>query len=274
MRGKDMDYLLAERGRRLLDDLAASKTLFAFDFDGTLATIVRDRRAAHLTASVRRRLGELGRRAPTVVVSGRSVEDLRARVGDAVPYLVGNHGLEGSHVSPQIVEEAHRICRRWTGRMAGEVSVRLRRAGVQVEDKACSLAFHYRTAERPRLARATVLALLSRFDPLPRIVLGLSVVNAIPDGMSHKGDALVRLMRRLNVSHALYIGDDDTDEDIFALPDERIVTVRVGRKKQSAARFFLRRQSEISAVLRYLTARTGPPMRVKIRLRPWPRACS
>jgi len=51
---------------------------------------------------------------------------------------------------------------------------------------------------------------------------------------------------------ALYVGDDETDEDVFALRDARILSVRVGKKNGSAARYFLKRQAEITEVLRLL----------------------
>jgi trehalose 6-phosphate phosphatase len=63
-------------------------------------------------------------------------------------------------------------------------------------------------------------------------------------------------MHQLNCTAALYAGDDDTDEDVFSLPDTRILTVRIGKKKISAARFFLKRQTEITEVLRSIV-KTG-----------------
>jgi trehalose-6-phosphatase len=52
-------------------------------------------------------------------------------------------------------------------------------------------------------------------EPAPRIVLGKSVINLIPAGAPHKGVALLELMVHLKIQCALYIGDDDTDEDVF-----------------------------------------------------------
>lgn len=60
-------------------------------------------------------------------------------------------------------------------------------------------------------------------------------------------------MHQLQISAALYVGDDDTDEDVFSLPDERIVSVRVGKKAATAAQWYLTRQSQIGQLLQYLT---------------------
>ena len=245
-----MEYLLTDRGRSELDALLTVHSLFAFDFDGTLAKIVRDRHTAQLGRPIRLWLGELAKRAPTAIISGRSVEDLRARVGSAVPYLIGNHGLEGLHATQQVVLQARDTCRGWKQLIEERFGTELTRCGVFVEDKSYSLSFHYRSADRKAEAKALAFRVLAELSPLPRIVLGKEVVNVVPAAAPHKGAALLELMYQLNCAAALYIGDDDTDEDVFSLPDTRILTVRIGKKKISAAKFFLKRQTEITEVLR------------------------
>ena len=251
-----MEYLLTDRGRSELEALLTVHSLFAFDFDGTLAKIVRDRHTAQLGRPIRFWLGELAKRAPTAIISGRSVEDLQARVGNTVPYLIGNHGLEGLHVTQQVVQQARNICKGWKQLIEERFGIELTRCGVFVEDKSYSLSFHYRNAGRKDNARALVFQVLAELSPLPRIVLGKAVVNVVPAAAPHKGAALLELMYQLNCTAALYIGDDDTDEDVFSLPDTRILTVRIGKNKISAARFFLKRQTEITEVLRSIV-KTG-----------------
>jgi trehalose 6-phosphate phosphatase len=245
-----MEYLLTDRGRSELEALLTVHSLFAFDFDGTLAKIVRDRHTAQLGRPIRLWLGELAKRAPTAIISGRSVEDLRTRVGNTVPYLIGNHGLEGLHVTQQVVQQARNTCKGWKQLIEERFGTELTRCGVFVEDKSYSLSFHYRNAGRKDDARVLVFQVLAELSPLPRIVLGKAVVNVVPAAAPHKGAALLELMYQLNCTAALYIGDDDTDEDVFSLPDTRILTVRIGKNKISAARFFLKRQTEITEVLR------------------------
>ena len=78
--------------------------------------------------------------------------------------------------------------------------------------------------------RALISRIVAELSPPPRIVLGKSVVNVMPPTASHKGTALLEYIRRLDCSAARYVGDDVTDEDVFALRDARILTVRIGRK--------------------------------------------
>ncbi len=252
-----MHDVLSTPGKRVLDRLAGQAgSLFAFDFDGTLARIVQDRHAAILTGATRDALSALAAAAPTAVISGRSLDDLRPRVEGIPAHLIGNHGLEGLHTSERVMHQAQDCCRAWLKTVAKDES-NLTQAGVAVEDKTYSLTFHYRQACSPQLAREAIFHTISTLAPSPRLVLGKAVVNAIPSGNLHKGSAMLELMHQLRSSAALYVGDDDTDEDVFSLPDERIVSVRIGKKAASAAQWYLARQSQIGLLLQYLIQARG-----------------
>ena len=247
-----MDYLLTEAGKSDLGALLKVRSLYAFDFDGTLAKIVREHHAAKLSRPIRFWLEELGKRAPTAVISGRSVEDLRSRVGTVVSHLIGNHGSEDPHTCREAMQQVRETSSGWLQWVNDRFHDELTRSGVVVENKSYSLSFHYRTTNQRDAARALISRIVAELSPPPRIVLGKSVVNVMPPTASHKGTALLEYMRRLDCSAALYVGDDVTDEDVFALRDTRILTVRIGRKKGSSARYFLNRQAEIAEVLRLL----------------------
>ena len=252
-----MRDVLRAPGKRTLDRIAVQDAaLFAFDFDGTLSRIVQDRNAAVLTKSIREALQALAATAPTAVISGRALADLQPRVEGIPLHLVGNHGLEGLHTSERVMHQAQDCCRAWLKTVATEQE-NLTKAGVLVEDKTYSLTFHYRQASSSQDARDVIFHTAASFNPAPRLVMGKSVVNTIPPGSLHKGSALLELMHQLQSSAALYVGDDDTDEDVFSLPDERIVAVRIGRKAASAAEFYLHRQSQMGSLLEYLVEVRG-----------------
>jgi trehalose 6-phosphate phosphatase len=71
----------------------------------------------------------------------------------------------------------------------------------------------------------------------------------VPSRGPDKGVALLELMLKSDVKSAFYIGDDDTDEDIFTLPHEGLFTVRVGKKNVSQAKFHIYRQNQIDFLL-------------------------
>ena len=56
---------------------------------------------------------------------------------------------------------------------------------------------------------------------------------------------------RLKCNWVLYFGDDENDEDAFALKGN-IVPVRIGRKQRTHARYYLRTQTEIDELLELL----------------------
>jgi trehalose 6-phosphate phosphatase len=91
-----------------------------------------------------------------------------------------------------------------------------------------------------------------------RIVEGKMVVNIVPTGAPNKGTALIALRKRLRCQSAIYVGDDDTDEDVFALASqERLLGIRVGRSRRSRAAYFLTSQAAIDRLLvKLVEART------------------
>jgi len=52
---------------------------------------------------------------------------------------------------------------------------------------------------------------------------------------------------------ALYVGDDVTDEDVFGIDQPgRLLSVRVGDSRGSAAHYYLRKQAEVVRLLAVL----------------------
>ena len=119
--------------------------------------------------------------------------------------------------------------------------------GVWVEDKDLSLAVHYRQSANKAAARRRILAAAQDLKQA-RVYGGKQVVNIVMDDAPHKGDALAAERIRLGCDSVLYVGDDDNDEDAFALKGD-VVPVRIGRKRNSQARYYLRTQEEIDQLL-------------------------
>lgn len=242
-----MRSILGHAYEDVIAQLAWANVLLGFDFDGTLAPIVRDRARAQMRRSTRALLAAVCARYPCAVISGRGYDDVAARLeGVAVAYVVGNHGLEPS-VGMEVFEEAVR-----------QMLPRLRAAldgvqGVEIEDKRFSLAVHYRKSRARGAAREAIESAV-RALPMPtRVVAGKMVVNVLPEGAAHKGVAMIELRARAGADVALFVGDDVTDEDVFEMEQPgRLVGVRVGRSARSAASFFLEDQGQIDALLQRL----------------------
>lgn len=232
----------------VLESLSFTKTLYAFDFDGTLAKIVRVPSEAWMSVVTEKLLRELSTLVPVAIVSGRSLEDLKKRVGFRPQFLIGNHGLEVLGESGSSLKEAEAACKTWLNFLKDFDFG----SGVEIEDKICSLAIHYRRSRSKKESKKRIQKVLSKLRPEPRIVLGKSVVNLLPAGAPHKGAAILDLIQSSKIKHIFYVGDDDTDEDVFSLDYNlgQIMTVHVGQKKSSQAKYFIRDQSEINRLLK------------------------
>lgn len=249
-----MRHLFARESSGVLAQLAWAKVLVAFDFDGTLAPIVADRDMAEMRERTRELFERVCGLYPSAVISGRGKEDVAARLGTApVAYVVGNHGLEPGAGLDDFAEEIGRA------RIALEQALKFV-PGVDLEDKRYSLAVHYRRSRNKGLVRADILAAIAALPIPTRVVAGKLVVNVLPERAPNKGDALLALRSAANADVALYVGDDVTDEDVFELDQPgRLVSVRVGESRSSAAAYFLRDQREIDRLLERLVALRQKP---------------
>lgn len=238
-----MKDILAAANAPVLSQLAWSNMLLALDYDGTLAPIVADPDKARMRESTRDLLERVARAYPCVVISGRSQEDVLKRVrGTGVFEVIGNHGLEPWRRTESFAS----LVQAWVPRLRDRLA---EIDGVVIEDKSFSVAVHYRHASNRRHARAAIVQAAAELDEL-RVIGGKCVVNLIPRGAPHKGTALEMAREHLHCDVAMYVGDDETDEDVFALDDPgRLLTVRVGADVTSRAAFFIKNQENIDTLL-------------------------
>jgi trehalose 6-phosphate phosphatase len=167
--------------------------------------------------------------------------------------VVGNHGIE-----PRFAANRYAVLvKRWHAALAARCQ---ELPGVWLEDKVYSLAVHYRKAADQALTRAAIRSAVATLeasadadDDKPRVVDGKCVINLLPPGAVDKGVALLRECERLSCVAALYVGDDETDEAVFARAEPgRILGVRVGARDDSAASLFLPNQAAVDELLRML----------------------
>lgn len=250
-----MTYLLSEEGRLALRALTSRPILYAFDFDGTLARISQDRDTVTLSQSIYEGLSELAQHIPCAIVSGRALNDLVSRVDGVVPYLIGNHGLEGPLTAPAMLIRAEHICQGWMQRLETDFIQPLNQHGAEIENKRYTLTLHYRGTDEPDRVRMALVLLLNKLVPTPRLIFGKASVNVLPSGEGGKGQAVLALMHHLRQTGLFFIGDDETDEDVFRLSEGLAMGVRVGRHSESLAQYYVKDQGEIEDVIRTLLHR-------------------
>jgi trehalose 6-phosphate phosphatase len=243
-----LPHLSGPEGGAALATLMASRALFAFDFDGTLAPIRPRPSDVHVSATIALRLGKLARRRPVAIVTGRQVADVRDRLGFVPTWIIGNHGAEDEGD----LETGLRAARALDG-LRERLQVRadgLAAAGVLVEDKAQSLALHFRTAPDRVAASALIEEVLAGFTPALHVFGGKLVYNAVAADAPDKAVAVQRLIERAGVDVAFFVGDDVNDEPVFVSALPGWLTVRIGcERRDSAARFCIDGPHEMAVVL-------------------------
>jgi len=166
-------------------------------------------------------------------------------------HVSGNHGLEPWAEKARYAAAV----RTWIARLLPRLADC---EGVRVEDKTYSVSIHYRGARHKRAALATIDHAIRGLRGWHRIQ-GRQVVNLIPRGAPTKGDALEHVRRLLVCETAVYVGDDETDEDVFSRGSQtRLLSVRVGHARHSHARYRLRHQRDVDRFLRQLLALRPP----------------
>lgn len=209
---------------RFRDSLGTGPVEVFLDFDGTLSRIVDQPDDATVDEAVTEALRALSSVARVSVVSGRALGDVRSRVGVPGLWYAGSHGfeIEGPGMEPFTVEEAERqrpAVERAAEELAGTVG---RIPGCELEPKPFSVAVHYRRVDEDRHDDLVeTVERIAREQGL-RCSPGRAVVEVRPDVDWHKGRALERLRDQASGAErdgsiAVYIGDDFTDEDAFAV---------------------------------------------------------
>lgn len=244
-----MKDLLSPEHEDCLVRLATQRTLIAFDFDGTLAPIVPAHDDAYMREHTSALFAQVCERYPCAVISGRALADVAPRLGTArVGHVIGNHGAEPGMGLDVVAHEMARA-RHQLGPLLECFP------DIELEDKRYSLSLHYRQALHKEHALAAIVAAVSRLGPFIRIVPGKLVINVVSGRARNKGDALLALWRSQPFETALYIGDDITDEDVFAHQHpRRLIGVRVGESRASAAGYFVQNQAAVDTLLKRLSA--------------------
>jgi trehalose 6-phosphate phosphatase len=212
---------------RLREHVQAGGRMWLFiDYDGTLVPIAPTPDQALPDSDLLSLLGELAQ-APALrpaIVSGRALVTLQALLPVQGLVLAGTYGIEvqiggeivvrGSALA-ELRPHVEHVMTEWLALVDG-------RTGFLIEDKGLAVALHARWADADEAERvlpaALAVAQVEAGDKELRILGGDRFLEVAP-GIAHKGRAVAWLMERLPLPDALpvYFGDDDKDEEAFAV---------------------------------------------------------
>jgi trehalose 6-phosphate phosphatase len=194
------------------------------DVDGTILDMAPEPWAVEVPASLRDTLARLITLTDGAValVSGRSLDDLHQLFSPLRLPAVGGHGAE---ILLPANDKVHQ-------RRSAPLDEKLRRklataadigSGILVEDKGYSVAVHYRLApDLERVVYETVSTICAGAHSASiEILPGKYVLEVKPTGFS-KGKGVRDLMsyRPFAGRYPIFIGDDITDESVFAIIPE------------------------------------------------------
>jgi trehalose-phosphatase len=256
-----MEWLRSQWPQVAAEIVSSSDRLLLLDYDGTLTRIAPFPEQATLPASTRSVLLELSRRPrmTVAVISGRPLSELRRLVGVRNLIYIGNHGLEmwqeGRQAGVIVPQSSQAAVARIRSQLASLVAAI---PGVLVEDKGRSVSLHYRSVP-DRLESQLMEVFVREILPVVRssgltVLHGKKVIELRPRLNWTKGHAALWVMKHICRRPVLpiYIGDDRTDEDAFAMLQSGI-TIRVGAHGRSKAHYYVRDVEEVVALLQWMT---------------------
>lgn len=220
-----------------MPDFADGWAVF-LDVDGTLLDIAQRPDAVSVSPQLRDALRIAYRLSEGAValISGRSISDLDHLFGPPPFPAAGQHGLERRDSRGHLTRSTDALNRiDLAARALGAQASKHR--GILVEHKGLSLALHYRGAPHAQeWAELSMRALQVGLGPEFQLVEGKMVYELKPGGRD-KGTAIADFMSEAPFAGRLpvFIGDDTTDEDGFAVVNSRAGhSVKVGSGASAA----------------------------------------
>lgn len=240
----------------------ARQLILLLDFDGTLVPLARTPDLARPDAALLALLAALTQRSGTAVhvISGRTRETLERWLGPLALTLHAEHGLfVRPPGSAQWLTTADPPLA-WRPTVAGILEDwSARTPGSFVEEKSACLAWHYRAADTEfadHQAKDLLVHLRELLSNAPvQILPGDKVIEVRPHA-ANKGRIVAPILEAAPPGALLVaLGDDRTDEDLFAAMPETGMSIHVG-PQESIARWRLAGVADVRALLASLLRKT------------------
>ncbi|MFC1563054.1 trehalose-phosphatase [candidate division KSB1 bacterium] len=244
---------------------AHEKILLGMDHDGTIAEVITTLIESRMTVSMRNTLYSLSQnpRIHLVIISGRTINSLKevANIKSNNIFYAGNHGfeIEGDKTDYTFEDkEALEKIKVITEEMDNKFS---NVEGLVFEKKIFTTSFIWSTAapEKQESIRGELLEALQKYQGI-RIVEGKKLFNIRPKVNINKGVALETVGRHFykdewrNHVTAIYIGDDNSDEDAFKMLGDKDIGVIVNENPPAStnAKYYAKNVEEIEKFLMWL----------------------
>lgn len=234
---------------------AKTKTLlFCLDFDGTLTPIRRNPAAVKPSSQLLRFLRKAAQLSfcKVVIISGRSLKDLKRKLPIPGIILVGSHGLEWSIKNKKDLNRSRKlrkIQKKWQSYLRGA-------GGVHFESKPFSFVLHYRRCHKAQQKKITEFFLSEQHALLEQGFEWTSAHKAFEVFESVRGrkeHASQEFLNKFHNSQLIVAGDDVTDFEMLALGEEKGWAVTVGFSR-AGVKYFVKGPGELVNILHQIIA--------------------
>jgi trehalose 6-phosphate synthase/phosphatase len=249
-----VQWLEASARRALMEEYRESaRRLLIFDYDGTLVPFAASPELATPPLSLLRTLRSLATSAgnEVLVATGRDRKTLDQWFNGFPMSLAAEHGAWLKERNGDWKMQQHLVVD-WKARLLPILEMYADRVpGAFVEEKEFSLVWHYRIAD-PEQARVAARELSDHLVVFTasidlQVLRGNKAIE-IRHAAINKGIAVQAWMSRNQFDFILAIGDDSTDEDMFAALPQWAYSFRVGARR-TRARLRLRNPEEVTQFL-------------------------
>ena len=242
----------------------ANHILLCSDYDGTLVALQENPSQCFLSEQlwgILQRLTECPK-LRVVIVSGRSLDNLKSLITVPNIGLVANHGLEiemdGLCFTHPSANKLGLVLQQWQSELTNRLAPF---PGVWIEGKGLGLTIHFRKlcpSYYPELS--LVIEQLKRelnSQGLLVVHAGKKIFEIRPNYAWDKGSAVESIVKEFYGAHSdvlrIYFGDDQTDEDVFRVWSDAW-TVHVGEKSSTTlANYYLPSFENVASILTALS---------------------
>lgn len=237
----------------------AKRRLLLFDYDGTLAPIRSRPEEAVPSHQLCELLRTLGTDAANrvVICSGRDSGTLEKWFGGLPVSLAAEHG---AFYKDRGAWRCNIRPASWDPKLSALLEHFARKTPrSRIERKQTALAWHYREADSwlgQLRAQQLVNALMPLCARLNLHILQGDKVVEIKSPRFTKGSETLRLLRQERYDFILALGDDTTDDDMFAALPPRALSIKIGNASEHA-RYNMPEQSEVVPLLELLARDRG-----------------
>ncbi len=232
------------------------------DFDGTISPIKSTPKKAKIAPKTQELLKKLSvsPNILTVIISGRSLKDLRQKIPSEIVNLAANHGLEwvieGKYNHVPLKSKYLRSLR------LAKLSIKNLAESfpnIIIEDKKLGVAIHYRLLDNHQIIifKTRFKSIIKKYTDanLLEVINGKKVFDIRPAVNWTKGNFAKSIVEKI-VSQGrnplvICIGDDTTDEDMFNKFDSGI-TIKVGKNNVSKSKYYVQNVDEVAKFLQLL----------------------